>query len=272
MQAVIYTGSINVDYPDRSIRRRRDDLDEINQTFQRGVPGLMRPGTGFPGASGFTIVESTETLETPDCYVYDVRGVGAFGDREISRTETPNEEGWDEASVRYLTSNKFFVQLGSAMAGFTGMRCVSVSREQHPQSSSHWYVTGNYRGQFSQKHNKVRWTSNGREMSKDKLINTLTGGWNDPRKSEILWGRQGCTISYVSLFVPTKQVPFQSGGAPHSQVPTVFSPSLSGDPSDLTWHWPNGWTLAGMDCDIIAGTTVCFVTESWVFNNRVTFG
>lgn len=265
-------GNVNFDYPDKRIRRRWDDLDEISQTFQRASITDLVIGGPFPGAPGFFIRELDVEEETPNCFVHRARGFGAVPFREISRTETPNEDGWDEASVRYLSANKFAVSLGAGLLGATGMRCVSVNRERHPQSTAHWYLTASYRGQLDKKHPKVRWTSNGREISKDKLRNYLTGGWNDPRKSEILWGRQGCTISYVSLSVPTKQVPWQSGGAPHGQVPAVFAPPISGDPSDFTWHWPHGWTLAGMDCDIIAGTTVCFVTESWIYNNKVTFG
>jgi hypothetical protein len=58
---------------------------------------------------------------------------------------------------------------------------------------------------------------------------------------------------------------------PHIQAPFVFVPNIAGPAADFTWHWPNGWVLAGIDTDIIAGTTVAKVTENWVYNVKVTW-
>jgi hypothetical protein len=272
--AVITTGTVDIDYPDRRIRRQQDDLDEISQTFQRSTGGLLQPGAAFPGASGYFITESTETLEVPGHFVYDVRGVGtAGGVLELPGDEQENDEGFDDASKTFITTNRNQVLIGQAMPGANGMRCVSVRRQKHPRTDTHWILTASYRGVLrGVKEPKVRWTSSGREISKEALINNFPSGWNDPRRSQILWPRQGCTISYVSLSVPNVAVPQQTGGSPHPQAPFVYTPNVSGPASEFVWQWPNGWVLLGMDVDILPSTTIAYVTENWVFNDRAVIG
>lgn len=273
--AVITTGNVSLDYPDRRIRRRWDDLDEVTQTFQRATGGLFQPGTAFPGLSNMIIREVTETEEVPgSCFVYDLRAIGITGSgvRVLANDEQRNEDGFDEASMRWLAPAATNVgALGSVKPGTTSMYCVSRQKSLHPQSPTWAYITATYRGLLTPKPVKITWTSTGREISRDALKNLLDGGWNDFYKSEILWPRPAMTISYVSLSVPRGSVPQQSGSAPHIQAPFVFVPNISGPEEDFIWHWPNGWVLMSLDTDIIAGTTVARVTENWVYNVKKTW-
>lgn len=276
---IVYHGDVSVDLPDVRIRRLWDDLDEYSGQFQRATEDAFAVGDAWPGLSGVTIRELTVTVEVPDeVYLFDLRGVGTGpGARRLDYQEQAVEEGFDTASVVFLTNTKNYLRLGQVMGSVTGltgpaMFCVGVTARRHPQSSSHWYVTGEFKGLLGEKPEKVRWNSAGRELSKDNLVAGVTGGWDTPRPSEILWGRQSMSISYISTSVPTGTiVPEQTGGAPHPLAPNVFDPVLSGPAADFTWHWPNGWTRSGIDCEVIAGTTMCFVSEQWVYNPKVTF-
>ena len=273
--AVITTGSVDVDYPDRRIRRNKDDLDDISQTFQRSTAAALVPGAAFPSASGYYITEATETIEVPGCYVYEVRGVGTSGGvLELPADQQESDEGFDEATRTFITTNSNQVRVGQAMTGYPSMKCVSVKRQRHPRTDTHWILTASYRGLLNGvKEPKIRWTSSGREISKEALINGFPGGWSDPRRSQVLWPRQGCTISYVSLSVPNVPVPSQNGERqPHPQAPFVYTPNVAGPASEFVWQWPNGWVLLGLETDIIPGTTIAYVTENWVYNDRVVIG
>lgn len=270
-------GSTSFALPDRRVRSRRDDLNEVTQTFQRSSATAFAIGDAFPGMTGYVVEEITrvdECVETgAECYLYELRGVGIGPTaRKLSYSESVNEEGWDTVNVRWLTSNKQLVQLGDALSGALAMRAVGVEREEHPSTSAFWYVSASYRGMIQPKNPKIRWTQNGRELSKDQLIVALPGGWTDPRKAEILWPRAGCTISYVTLDLPATGVPQQTGDAPHPQAPFVVAPSIFGDPAEFLWHWPNGWTLQGVEADVIPGSSIAFITENWIFNHEVTLG
>jgi hypothetical protein len=270
--AVITTGTTELEYPDRRIRRTLNDLNEVSHTFQRSTSGALLPGAAMPGMSGYILQSVVETKETDDCYVYDCTAMGVLnGVITFDRVETENEEGFDEASLTYLSSTKMYAKRGQALPGNGAMICTNVQRRQHPVSPSYWFNDCTFRGQLNQNQVKVRWGNAGREISKDGLIVNFTGGWADPRKSNILWGRSSCTLSYVSLALPQKGVPTQSGSAPHYQAPFVFNPSLTLPTEEITWNWPNGWTLADLNVDIIPGTSICFVTEGWVYNNVATF-
>lgn len=265
---------MDIDFPDKRIRRRWDDLNEITQSFQRDKGGLFQPGQTFPGTTGYIIRESTEEEETTGCFVYDLRGVGVGPQaRILSQEESVNEEGFDEGSVRWLAqSNSTVGLLGSVMPGYTSMYAVTRQKSLHPQSPSFAFFTVTYQGLIAVgKEPKLRWTSSGREISKEALQVALVGGWDNFNKSEIMWPRPSLSLSYVSLSVPRESVPIQSSGTPHHQAPFVYVPSISGPASDFTWHWPNGWVLAGIDTNIIAGTTVAHVVENWVYNVKVTF-
>ena len=270
---LIEYGVRDLDLPDRRIRRVANDLQEIQGTFQRDEGGLFLPGSAYPGVSGYLVQSSVETRETADCFVYDVTGVGVLGGvASFDRVEVENEEGFDEASLTFLSSNKFYAVRGSILPGNGAMVCTSVRRRQHPVNGAFWHNDCTFKGQLNQNEVKVRWGNAGREMSKDGIAVNFPGGWGDPRKSNIRWGRSSCTLSYVSLSVPRDQVPSQSGGRPHSQAPFVFAPALSLPTGELTWNWPNGWTLADLNVDILPGTSICFVVESWVYNAQATFG
>ena len=173
--------------------------------------------------------------------------------------------------MTFLSSNKNYAVRGSILPGNGAMVCTSVRRRQHPVNGAFWYNDCSFRGQLNQNAVKVRWGNSGREMSKDGVAVLFTGGWSDPRKSNILWGRSSCTLSYVSLALPQKQVPSQTGGRPHPQAPFVFAPALTLPTEEITWNWPNGWTLADLNVDVLPGTSICFVVETWVYNAEATF-
>ena len=270
--ALITHGVTDMEFPDRRIRRVANDLQEIQGTFQRDEGGLFLPGSSYPGVSGYVVQSSVETRETAACFVYDVTGVGVLGGvAEFDRVEVENEEGFDEGSMTFLSNEKYHLKKGESLPGMAAMICTSVRRRQHPVHGDFWYNDGSYKGQLLDSEVKVRWGNAGREMTKDGIAVNLPGGWGDPRKSNILWGRSSCVLSYVSQSVPRTVVPSQSGGAPHSQAPFVFDPVLSLPNEDLTWNWPNGWTLADLNVDILPGTSICFVVESWVYNAQATF-
>ena len=272
VDALIEYGVRSVDLPDRRIRRTLNDLSEVSGVFQRGTTAALLPGGAFPGESGFVIQSAVETKEADDCFVYDVTAMGVLGGvRTFDVVESENEEGFDEAAMTFLSSNKFYMQRGAMMPGNGSMVCTSVRRRQHPASESFWFNDCSFKGQFNKHEVKVRWGNAGREIQKDGLVVNFSGGWGDPRKSNILWGRSSCTLSYVSLNVPRDQVPSQTGGAPHAQAPFVFDPSISLPAEELTWNWPNGWTLADLQVDLIPGSSICFVVESWIYNAQVTF-
>ena len=275
MLAVISTGSVSVDYPDKRWRESHDDLTEVTQTFQRTGKATIQIGDLFPGESDYVVINREIEDEPDGVSVIRATGIGAAGGLvELPGTEVENEEGWDEVTREYITTNKEFVKRGSSLLGYAAMRCTTVNRRRHPRSSYHWILSATYRGMIKRnKEPKVRWTSSGREISKDSLTNLLPGGWNDPQRSQVLWPRQGITVSYVSDKVPNVAVPFQNGAnRPHPQAPFVFSPSIAGPASEFTFHWPNGWVLLGMDTDILPGTTIAFVVENWVWNDRIVLG
>ena len=272
VDALIEYGVRSVDLPDRRIRRSLNDLSEVSGVFQRATGGALVPGGAFPNEAGFIIQSSVETKEADDCFVYDVTGMGVLGGvRTFDRVETENEEGFDDASLTFLSDNKFYAVRGAILPGNGAMVCTSVRRRQHPVNGAFWYNDCSFRGQLNQNEVKVRWGNAGREMSKEGIAVNLPGGWGDPRKSNILWGRSSCTLSYVSLSVPRDQVPSQTGGRPHPQAPFVFDPALTLPAEEVTWNWPNGWTLADLNVDILPGTSICFVVETWVYNAQITF-
>jgi hypothetical protein len=273
--AIIEFGDVSVDYPDRKWSERHNDLTEVSQTFQRATRDALEKGDAFPGLADFYIRDLEIDEETEDCFVFRARGIGTSGGvLELPMDQQENDEGWDEATRTFITTNPNQVRVGQSMTGYPSMKCVSVKRQRHPRTDTHWNLTASYRGLLSGvKEPKIRWTSSGREISKESLINGFPGGWNDPRRSQVLWPRQGCTISYVSLSVPNVPIPQQTGETrPHPQAPFVYTPNVNGPVTDFVWQWPNGWVLLGMETDIIPGTTLAFVTENWVYNDRVVFG
>lgn len=267
-------GATSFAWPDKRWREAHDDLTEVTQTFQRTTKDALNIGDAFPGEDNHLIINRDVEQETDDCYVIRATGIGTAGGLlELPGTEAENDEGWDEATRDYITTNKNHVRVGARLSGATGMRCVSVSRRRHSRSRFHWILSASYRGMLSgPKEPKIRWTSAGREISKESLTNLLPGGWNEPRRSQVLWPRPGCTISYVSLSVPNVPVPQQTGGRPHPQAPFVFTPQTSGPASDFTWQWPNGWVLMSIETDILPGTTIAFVVESWAYNEKIVIG
>jgi hypothetical protein len=270
---VILHGTVDLDFPDKRITRRDRDLDQIRQTFQRGAAGAIRPGMGFPGASGFRVIEASEDEEVVgECYVYQCRGVGISGGlvaKLIDQSEDNEEEGWDMATQVWLAANKNHIRLGAASSVSPSMVATSVRRRQHPDSPAYWYIEAQFKGILSDKAEKIRITMNGREVSREELVVTLAGGWNTPSKSEVLWPRVSLTRSYLSRNIPSVSVPQQFFGRPSQQAPFVFTPLLSG-PVDPVLHWPNGWTLQDVNHEPLAGTSITFCQEVWVYNHKET--
>jgi hypothetical protein len=268
---IISHGSVAVDYPDRRIRSRRDDLNEVTQTFQRATTNAFDVGQTFPGLTDYVISEINRTDEVPGNHVYELKGIGGLGIiglKEVQRQEQVAEEGFDSVVIRYISTTPRPITLGQFADGVAACACVEVQSEQHPGSPNFWNVTATYRGIIGPKEVKIRWANAAREISKDQLSVPGPGGWETPQKSEILWGRQEATLSFVTDTLPETFIPRQSAGTPHPSFPEVqFVPFTTSEP---TFHWPNGWTRTGVNCDVISGTTVAFVTEQWLFNPRVT--
>jgi hypothetical protein len=272
LAAAITHGVTSLDFPDVKIRRRDKELDEITQTFQRPNPGAIVPGMSWPGRPGFRVIEAAEEEDFPgECYLYQCRGIGIAGGlvKEIEFVEDQEEEGWDMGTRVVLTSNKNFIRRGSAMPGLPAMIATSIRRRRHPDVASYWFVEAQYKGINGDKPEKIRITMNGREISREALVVALSGGWNTPAKSEILWPRVSLTKSYLSAAIPSVSVPTQSFGRPAAQAPFVFVPSLTG-PVDPVLHWPNGWTLADANHEPLAGSSICFCQETWIYNHKET--
>jgi hypothetical protein len=271
--AAITHGVTTLDFPDLKIRRRDKELDEITQTFQRPTAAAIVPGMSWPGRPGFRVLEAAEEEDFPSqCYLYQCRGIGIAGGllaKEIDWAEDDEEEGWDMATRVVLTGNKNLIPRGAAAPGIPTMLATSVRRRRHPDADGYWYLEAQYKGINGDKPEKIRITMNGREVSREALVVAFNGGWDTPAKSEILWPRVTLTKSYLSAAIPTVSVPTQSFGRPSQQAPAVFEPIITGA-ADPVLHWPNGWTLADVNHEPLAGSSICYCQEVWTYNHRVT--
>lgn len=176
-----------------------------------------------------------------------------------------NLEGWDTAtearfvfasSAEAATSGK---ALGASLSGFTNMVCVDRAAEDLIEGFF-YKVTFSYKGILNGG-KPVKWIPRG-YAEKQSTSGGLYPGQASPVPLESNQPLVGVTAIYLSTTVPSCDV-----------CGTNVTPSWSPGVPDNIWDslanpihvYPYGWVLDTREPDIIPGTTVCLVTDQYVY-------
>lgn len=211
-----------------------------------------------PFNNDYTISE-VERERDGDEYIYSITGF-KFNTGNIQLEGYPQKTGdlmgMDTAVDAWETASDKFFTLGKRMAGATAMVCVGYRSVPLNAKRTRWRHEGNFVGVLTgNKPVKEQTSYNLREFQRDSVrILGLTGGWTDYRKANLAFSEPVRTISYISVSLPN----FYEVGLPQTppKAPPVWTPPLSGDVSEFTFNWPNGWVLSALACDPIPGTTI----------------
>lgn len=254
-------------------RRRRDGLDTCDLEFDSNTfeETILSPGSSLTpyGYAGMEVLEC-ETEIDGTSYTHRISAAGVVGtkaERMLYARPKRTLEGFDSGSVAWITRNESKIVEGSRFPSYNNLVCVDADAE--PLEIDGWYrVTGQYLGIINgAKPIKRTISNNAGVMQRDSLVNTLTGGWKTPEKSEFFWPHVTVTFHYVSLTTPQQTLPAQNATAPGQLFPVVEVP---GEVTDATYHWPNGWRLVSFSNDVIPGTTITDTVETWEYQQKIT--
>lgn len=243
----------------RSIGEQREGKVPVSVSVLHNKQRYYKADAACPFVSEAIIDRAPCIDEGGGLYRYDIEG-HTFNTGNIQLEGYPQKTGdlmgMDTAVDAWETASDKFFTLGKRMAGATAMVCVGYRSVPLNAKRTRWRHEGNFVGVLTgNKPVKEQTSYNLREFQRDSVrILGLTGGWTDYRKANLAFSEPVRTISYISVSLPD----FYEVGLPQTppKAPPVWTPPLSGDVSEFTFNWPNGWVLSALACDPIPGTTI----------------
>ena len=248
------------------ITTRNTDFDDGYLEYLAAARDAFEPGGNPPEFPAMTILEVNSRAECDEfiCRVR-VQGLMTGSSRRISSSFTANLEGFDDGQESHLTLNPTEITIGSVASGYAHMICVSVTRET---LGNGWHrLTPRYLGSLGTKPYKRRIAVDGQTVQpSDPFSISLPGGWAGTQKGRIDLPEVTVEDRYVSTARPnTALVP---GNETPPDAPAVSGIAITGD---LTYQWPHGWTLTGIEWDPIPGTTIGIETRRYRCKFSATF-
>lgn len=251
-------------------RRLFNGLDRVEASYHAETARLFNEGQAFPGYTNVIIDEVEQDPDGED-FEYRITGRGICAPkatRLVSSKPQENLEDFDTCTQVWVSANKRSIVAGSRMQGYGNMVCMTATPEEM-DLTGFYTITAQFKGLLgSYKPVKRTVSSNVEIISLDSAIVTLSGGWNEAHKSQICWPKVTCTFEYWTSYIPIKTMP-QQGGSPADNLPSVSY--ISGSGVDLTYHWPNGWRMIAFNPAAIAGTQICYTSETWEWQQKQTF-
>lgn len=251
---LIEFGETSFAMPGARFTRRKDGLD--SGTLEWFSPNIVAfdPGATAPGYSGL-IIQDVETEEdSPGRYVHRLQCLGVLGPKPNRRVKSSYQrtlDTFDEGSEEWIANTSTLIAVGDVSTQHESMFCVGVTSDE---LEAGWYrLSAAYKGLITSKGYKRRISVNEQIISpSDPWIVALPGGWATPRKTEFSLPKVVVMDTYVSTTAPdTAAIP---GQRTPPDAPAVQNLVISG--ANLTWHWPWGWKLAGIDSDKIGSVYV----------------
>lgn len=254
------------------IVRRGDGFDEGAFAFIGGSENSLLPNSEVPGYNGMYIQEDSITDHSGDLE-HSVRAVGLRSgtSRLIASIATDSEDGFDTGSETFISAEGATASYvrGRRHSQYSQLYAVSVSVRRSP-ITAYAIVDVGYKGiKNGNRPDKIKLSVASRETTYTALDNPPPGGTPTETKWSVMKGDPMLVRSYISQYRPDfSRVGLQNSasGVPVS-FPAVPNHGWSNN-DDVTWNMPFGWFLANIESDEIAGTTLNFVTETYLNRDR----
>lgn len=255
------------------IRRRSDGLDEGDFTFRAPLENSLTPGMGVPSYGNLIITEGRGSYLASH-WELDVKAVGLRDGaaRLIDSESEDTKSGFDTGSATWAdTAGKGSTyNIGKPFPGYPNLRCIGAKEKELQVGSYSHYVCAfeGIRSGTKPDHFSVQTLT--RELLKENHMILMNGGDNNyPHTWNMLLAQPVLTREYLSLTRPNASIVGAqgSGAGAGSNMPQGQKFNFSN--VELTWQWPNGVTLIGLDWDEIPGTTICAVREIYQDREKI---
>jgi len=241
-----------------------DGPDTLVLPYAAPTRGAFADGAAAPAPwASFRIADidqeqdGDEWLLTLNC-----EGLAAERRRRGYPKITEHLADWDTAEDGYMSSNANRFQPGQISSAYGGT-CVCLTASSSLIRTGVYEWTARFVGIISNKPRQRSISVAGQTISGDAVVVTLPGGWNTLRRGQAELPGVTVTDTYITNSPPpTNLIP---GPAVPPNAPAIKNIPLSG--SNLTWHWPNGWTLASITGEQLPGLSVW--KNTWTYKWQV---
>lgn len=271
---VLTHGSISTPILSREELTLRDDgFDEGYLTYFTDSSSTFTRGDDAPNSTGMTIREIRAARLPADDYEITLRVQGILNAerKRVSQSFSEKIDALDDGTESWLARyNAPPRTIGLQHETFRNMVCTSIDRELMPFGSPQWAKWNvRFMGSLSAKPYKRKITCDEATFSAENITVNLPGGWLAPTaKGQVALPRVVIEDSYVSLAQPSL-MPLPGNEVPPN-APEVKYLGISNQ-SNLTRHWPNGWKLAAINWEPIAGTTIGIETRRYEYVHEWTW-
>lgn len=257
---------------DPVIVRRSDGLDEGQFIFHHGSEDSLPANSIVPGYGGMIVVED-RVIDHAGYLEHNVRATGLrSGNRRLIEKESKAaEDGFDTGRERWIVAKSHSIIPGARHSDYNLLVAVDVNDVKAP-CDAYKYVDVQFKGiKHQNRQPKLKVGMLSREVNRENMLIVLNGGHSSAHNWNILLSAPTLQKSYLSTRVPSlANVGLQGSGT--SDFPATTSPSFSASDDSLTWNYPNGVVLAGIEYDEILRTGICFVIEHYVKRDKINLG
>lgn len=255
-------------------------LDTVQQAFQSDVRDAFTRARAFPGFPLIEIEECETIEEIPGlAYEHRLRGSGLLNPGhklESSEIKQP-EEGWDEGPETWLTTKPEAFVVGSAHPNHPNLYLTAIESKERVTSKVS-RIQCAWKGIVLDADGQIkpeRWkgTVNGQTINTSGTVffghstpeifvdeNGVYNGWTDGRKAKFDVSQLNLIVTRLSTTPPpTERLGMQlTPGHIPVEVYSVFDEAAWTGGAGLTWNYPAGWRLAGVQFDQVL-TKPCFL-------------
>lgn len=271
--AVITHGQHELMLMEEEIETSLDDFDVGTMSYFMPKQDSLVKGAASPEYPGM-IIKKVNARKEADAWIgrLNVQGLMTGTTRRIDRVFTPNIEGLDDGNESWIVKgavpSRFTI--GGIPNGYTDAAGYPNMRVISAPTQTLWggfkRVSLRYLGSLGPKSYKRRITVDGLVVQpSDPITVFFAGGFTDKK------GRVELPeVVIEDTYVVTSQPDFTviPGNETPPDAPAVATFAISGD---LTYQWPNGWTIQNISYDPIPDTTIATSTRRYRYKWLATF-